>query len=408
MLRSKTQALAMFAITVLTSSSHAGNTMVVDDDGGSGVFTDIQAAIDASSNFSVILIKDGVYGGFTLDGEYRYIVAESGADVDCTGPVEIKNIHSAHTSIQGLDIAPPPIGPALKITNCSGGVFLDRCTMVGNGLPIFIAGQAAVVENADSVMFSSCQLSVASGAGPAQGLYQNDSNVALYGCDVTGGDGEMGLPGGDACLMVGGTLFASGCEFRGGVGSDGTVTSPFGLCTDGQKGGAGIVLSALGAPSEPIVRFVETDFFGGAGGAPGGTGCNSGPNGFTMDASVGEMHQLPGSARHFDITSPVREGKAGNLTIVGEPGDYVWFVASFAQSQTYVADLRGVMLPTLDQTLIPIGFLPANGVLHASLTVPVHASTDSYALMEQVVHWSSSTGFNLSNPRLSAILDKNF
>lgn len=406
MLRSRIQILSVLATALFASSSEAGNTLIVDDDGGPGVYTDIQKAIDVSQNFSVILVKDGVYGGFTLDGEYRYIVAEAGADVDCVGTVEIKNIHSAHTSIQGLDIIPPQIGPALKISNSTGGIFLDRCTMVGHGLPLFISGEAAVVENCDSVTFSSCRMDVKDGTGPYRGLYQNDSNVSLYDCDVTGGNGTLNFPGGDGCLMVGGSLFASGSTIRGGVGSDGTVTSPFGICTDGQKGGSGIVLSALTAPTEPLVRFVDTDFLGGAGGAPGGPGCSNGPIGSGIDATVGAMYELPGVARHFNISSPVREGDQGDFTIFGQPGDYIWFVASFAQGQEYLPALNGTLLPTADQTFIPLGTLPASGVLHAQLTVPFHASSDSYALMEQIVHWHPSTGFTLSNPRLSAILDQ--
>ncbi|MFG0319250.1 MAG: hypothetical protein ACF8XB_18410 [Planctomycetota bacterium JB042] len=335
-------------------------------------------------------------------------MAEAGADVDCVGPVEIRNIHTGHVSLRGLDLVPPQVGPALTITDCTGGVFRDGCSMAGHGLPLFVAGPAALVEDAAAVTFSGCTFGVTPGTGPYPGLEQRDSHVSLFGCDVRGGDGVLGLSGGAGVVVRGGTLFTSGSALRGGAGADGTVTPPFDLCSDGRAGGAGIVLSAIGAATEPVVRHVETDFLGGPGGAAGGAACNPGPSGPAIDAAFGSMFALPGAARHLLVTSPIREGKQGSLTIVGPPGDHVWFVASFAQSHAFVDALNGTSLPTLDQTVIPLGPLPPNGVLHAELTVPVHPSVDSIALMEQVLHWSPFTGFGAGAPRLGVILDQQF
>ncbi|MBP2145988.1 parallel beta-helix repeat protein [Methanofollis sp. W23] len=82
----------------------AATTLYVDDDGGEGVYTTIQGALDAAAEGDTIIIRAGTYSHFQTDKPYLTISGE-GADlvtVDLNG-VSLE-IRGTETTLEGLTI----------------------------------------------------------------------------------------------------------------------------------------------------------------------------------------------------------------------------------------------------------------------------------------------------------------
>ena len=71
--------LVRFALLgfLLFGASAQASVLVVDASGG-GAFTSLQAAVDAAASGDLLLVKGGVYSGFTADGKALTIVEDSG------------------------------------------------------------------------------------------------------------------------------------------------------------------------------------------------------------------------------------------------------------------------------------------------------------------------------------------
>lgn len=396
------------ALTLAAAPSLGAGTLVVDDNGGPGVdFSDLAQAIAAAPEGSLLLVKDGVYGGVTISAKALTLAAEAGATVQIAGALTIQNLAANQSvALSGIDIGGTGVGVALTATSCQGPILIERSLLRGDGIPLFQQSHAALLTACADVTFVECDLRVNLGSGGVAGLRANSSRTHLYRCVVVGGAGALDAePGGAGAEIDSGFLFASGSEFHGGAGEQGGVSSPFQICSDGGPGGPGLKLTAVVA-APPLVKALDDVFVGGAGGPPGGPACNPGPTGPATQILAGTLQTLAGEHRTYQISSPVREGQTGSIALAGAPGEFVWLFFSPAQAPVYADLFHGTLLPGQPQLVVFLGALPATGKLDIQVLVPVQASTLSFTLIEQALYHRPSTGFVASEPRLGVVLDQ--
>lgn len=364
---------------------------VVDAAGGPGSdFTEIQPAVDAASDGDVVLLRSGAYAGFVVDGKSVLLTADNGAHVLLTAAGVVRNLR-AHQELllRGVDTADDPgllAADLLQLVNNEGEVWIEDCRLGAEvGTPFFFSGQAgtALVQDCRGVTFQRCTLlgrSMLDGAGAFPGhpaLQCVNSNVSLYDCGLTGGNGGdgrgdkitamPGAPGGDGALVREGTLFASGCHVEGGTGGGGTVLPclffPFG--TEGGAGGNGLTMIGTAR-----VDLLESTFAAGAGGL-GTCGKPDGSDGVPVLPVPGQLVRHPGVARHLAIDSPVPWAQATAVSCGGVPGDLAFLLISVEQDHTFLPRLAGVLLPSAAAPNIRfLGQIPASGQLSTTLVVP--------------------------------------
>ncbi len=393
------------ALALSVATSHAG-VIVVDQSSGPGFdHTSIQAAVDAALDNDLILVRAGSYGDITISNKALVITADAGAVVHA-GQVSIQN-QAANKSlaISGIDMNSNSGGIGVSLINNAGPIFIERATISGSGLPFFQTNTAIRASNCENVTLVTCSVSVGFGSGPYAGIDAFGSRFHIYESTVRGGDGDMvtaGLPGGNGISVSGGFLFASGTTFIGGNGSPGTVSSPFGICTDGFPGGNGLALTS----GTPVAKVLDCTFIGGPGGPAGGPACINGLMGQGMVVSSGSLVTFPEEARTYDISSPVREGQIGFLSLAGDAGEFVWVFLSFAHAPGYSDVWKGTLLPGAPQIIIFIGALPPSGAVTFNVPVPINPAMVSGALYEQALYYTAAKGFVASHPRLGVVLDQ--
>ncbi len=396
--------LALLLIANVCQSQFAA--IIVDDDGGAGVdFTDIAPAVAAAQPTDVVLVKTGVYSSFTVDAQSAVVTADEGASVLVQGQVWIRNTLASHSvAISGVNVFANQSSVAYLIENCAGPVLVERCSAVGDGIPLFLSNDGIRVTDSDAVTLVECAMSVSFNAGPADGLAIQNSSVHAWNCTAVGAKGFDEIQGGHGVEVVSSFLFAGGCTFTGGEGGDGTVSQPFQICSDGAQGGHGMFVRELGSPS--LVKSRDTSYVAGPGGAPGDVTCNSGPLGDPTVILAGTLDLLPGGTRTYSIPSPTREGQPAFITWEGEPGDFVWIWFSGFQSPTFSNAAKGTLLPGAPDVLILIGPVGTSGTLTLPLVTGTTPGTDNFTLFEQGLFWNPTDKLLFANPRLGIILDE--
>ena len=111
---------------VLPLATRAQTVHVVDDDGGAGVhFTSLADAVTAASTGDVVLVKEGSYSGFTIDGKSLTVVEDTGHATEVTGTVNVRNLLAGQAvELIGLEVDQPN-GTALSLIDNAGVVELD-------------------------------------------------------------------------------------------------------------------------------------------------------------------------------------------------------------------------------------------------------------------------------------------
>ena len=91
--------------------------------------------------------------------------------------------------------------------------------------------------------------------------------------------------------------------------------------------------------------------------------------GLALNAPPGTVTSFSAPARDLSISSPLREGQPGTLTIQGEVGDFAWVIVSLGAAYQPLAPKQGVLLLDSSVLLLPV----AVGVITSpsgTLTVP--------------------------------------
>src|SRR5689334_22547753 len=87
----------LIATAAVSSIASASDVWIVAPSGGQ--FTDVQPAVDAASAGDTILVKQGVYSGFTVDGKSLSIVGEIGSLPQIHGEILIEHLPAHRTFV---------------------------------------------------------------------------------------------------------------------------------------------------------------------------------------------------------------------------------------------------------------------------------------------------------------------
>lgn len=389
---------------LLTPAVEAQGLWVVDDGGGAGVdFTSIQDAIDAASSGDVVLVNDGNYAELlTIQGKALSVVADVGASVDISGSALFLENGNAGILIEDLTPTQSVVlrgltvrasggfepGHQVLVRNNAGPVWIEDCEIRNpsvssghDGLTASNSSDLTIVRT--TITPSSAGSCAMPGQAPCgNALVATSASVHVFDSVLRGGDNSS-LPvfsefvGGVGALVTGDRLYASGSTLQGGDGAALFSTNCF-----ANAGGDGLFLTGGGGTAV----LLDTSTLGGAGATDGAGGCPDGDAGSdTTVLGSDTLDVLSGTARHYTVGSPLREGEDVQLTFTGQPGDLVYLgVNSGPQGYGfYLPSLRGVVL-TIGFTAPVItleGTIDGSGVLNVTIPggpITVSGAFDSY------------------------------
>lgn len=418
----------LFVVPVLAMTpASAGGARILGPQGNQN-YSEIQAAVAAAVDGAIILVADGTYGPLTIDNKSVSIFAAPNAVVR-VGTIEVKNLAAGRTVVlSGLD--PTGTSPlhGLSIANNAGHVFVQDCEISGRagpgtfwngtGLVGDPGGAAVVVVDSSQVALVRSRLVGGTGYEDAfcepctggrggVGIQSTRSAVALYDCEILGGNGGFGVNrggvGGVGCHLVDWGILASGSTIRGGRGGTGIECS-FSVCSAfAGDGGTGLFAQGGG------IHLVGTTRAGGAGGIAQGGGTNGVAGQAT--SGIGFIWTQSGAARSFSIPrTVVSDASTIVMTTKGAPGDRVHLARSDA------TDFRPVSAPTTGVLLLAspvalnagaLGTIPGSGTLNIPLTFSdVALPLSAIVRYHQGRVWPSSGGSRLGTPFHVLVLDR--
>jgi len=375
-----TSLFATLAVPLLLCPIAAAGVIVVDLPSGPSA----QAAIDAAAPGDILLVKRSASEPGTdlvLDGKGLTLVAD-GAGVGFHG-LTVQNVPAGQqTTVRGFAFsgaaASWPAHSALWVSSCAGSVWFDTCSITSPAqLSAGFSGWApegppgATVSACSSVLFTGCQ--VLGGAGA----------TASADCFVSGSPASVG---GAGIAVSASSVVLHGAIARGGAGGHG------GQCTVSRDGGAGVSVA-----DSSSLHFAASFLGGGVGSVPAFAGVwgSAGPGLLVVDASStvtrrdsvvlhgawtpadpdiiappGAVGDYAAPARTLAMTSPLREGHSGAMTIDGELGDLVALFMSFEGGSLRMAGKQGVF--SLGSPFIGPFFLGSNPFPDGHWVVPFH------------------------------------
>lgn len=388
-------AAAALLFMVAPAALAQGQLWIVDDDAGPGAqFTTIQAAIDAANDGDSILIREGIYSGFTIAGKSLELMGAGSASIEPSSVINL-SVHQwvSLYQLNFIQLNQHLIGPTLRFDSCSGRVWMEKT--------VVRAGSNFNGANTTGMRISACQA------------------VDLLDCLVTGAFGKDGMLGsqstgdGSVALQIEfSRLFAYNTTFLGGSGGSGlpfptSTTEP----TETHRGGDG----APGLTAKAAELYLEQCFvYGGSGGqgSLGGLGvpCGSGgdaAHALVLDSGPGWMrgsqlqqgaagspglassllcshgaapsgpisgpvpNELPGPVRRLEFSGLAQEGQGVPLVFRGLPGDFAFLLFAPAPAGEFLPAYQGARLVSYPGlTVVPTGFLDASGSLQVNLTMP--------------------------------------
>ena len=419
----------VFLTTVLGLSTTASAQIVrqVDATGANGAFTTIQAAIDNAAEGDVILVKDGVYGGFSIDGKALRIAADVGAQPVLlsngagapTAHLSIANLASTQfVELDGLLVragSPSPLGfagPLTRIVDCSGPVLIQNCVfeVTNNGFNFSNANGLSVEgSSAVTIVRSSIDLTAPNSVTPSSALSAIDSSVYVYDSDLIGAPGKTqigvsGEPGTEAIDIVGGEALIVGSSLTGGRGGDGNLAPRFMICSDAGDGSPAVVLRS--GATQPVFRISDSLLTSGAPGQTAGLCLPGLVVSDPIDHQAGTIDLLPRSFRSTELTPVARVGDTMTLRFEGEPFDLVWNLLSLETTTTvvYMPEFMGAVYPGGASQLFFRGSLGANGMKNRTFTLN-DIGFDVATLYLQTFYYNPIDGITVSNPQISVLMD---
>ena len=369
--------LCSFFVTVSIAwggTARASDVLVVDGSGGSAPYVSVQAAIDAAAPGDVILIRSGHYDGITIDGKGLTLIADSGAEVKIGGFVPNSSLSPIPNVVQNVPLGQAAIldgitfhgiviiggssgvfyGPALFLNSNSGQVWIERCSTDGIR-PLEVESCAGVTVHGSDLSAVSPALgsgvevrgsTVAISDTTVRGAPGRDGGPSLFGFYSQGSEGGAGLT-----VSFDSSIVISGSTIRGGKGGDGLVLPFAPFCVDPRNGGAGIEAH----PSTPNakIRTIDSTIDGGL---PGNGGCVPASQGPAMNTSNAQVIAWNGAALTLDVSSPLREGQAGSLTIGdGAAGMSVLLILGTMPSSLVLPAGLGTSFVALPWTIAGLG-----------------------------------------------------
>lgn len=383
-------------------------------------FAELQAAIQAAQEGDVLIVKGGPYLPATIDGKSLTIVCEPIFSSFHDFPkLVVKNLSAAqHVVVRGRFEIHHSVTTAIEVRDCAGPVEIEDVTIdtTINELGPTVWPQVLVVNSA-SVTLARCSVHGKDGrtdfapdGEPSPALRVENSNVAAYGCWLTGGGGmNAGVPpfltqvfpsqAGAACIeLASGTLLVAGSTVIGGRGGWGYFDGA--NCFASGDGGAGIVVGGL-------LRVLGSNVVAGLAGVDPGS-C---PHGSSAPPAIvsagGTIVNVPQALRGFQV-SPL--GKPGATVVTrfdGVPGEAALLIVSLAPSGAFVPSLAGALLPGGSLIVFPLA-IPGSGTL--SLQTPLSSgllppAIEGISLYEQAAFSGIGGGGVLSGPSVITLLN---
>lgn len=413
------------------SSAFAGSVLVVGPQPTQ--IAEIQAAVDASVDGDVILVKSGTYATFSVPNKTVTIVADSAQVVNVDGAIRVRNLTAERTVVvsglratgrygTGNDL----VGDGFFATNCAGSIRLQDCVLRGYGYDSAVPCPAVPrpgVELSDcaDVALVRCTVTGSSNlprlaqfpGGPAAregpGLVATNSSLAIHESTITGGSGgnlcngfNDGTDGGDGVVLSSSFLFASRSNVAGGEGT--SVGGPDSLA---GWGGHGLVM--FGASSQ--AHLLQCALVGGLGGHNQNcvfcASCCDGNDGSPASNFGGTLDTLSGSARVLAGSGMARESTPLALTVTGPPGDVFAVGIRRTTGFAWTPARFGVQLlsPPPDRFLI-LGTIPASGIISTSLVMPSVSSANPGQTYHLQLITSGSDGVpHYGSPLSIAVVD---
>ena len=223
--------LALLLVSGVGTLLPAQSLLIVDDDGGAGVYTDIAPALVAAVAGDVILVRPGSYNAFIVDKGVR-VLADAGAIVqgDGTGrSMVVQRLPAGQSAVvRGLVVDPATPGE-VELTDNNGLVHVEaavvplpmrivRCTQVA--LHFVTLEGAPALEIVDStVAAAQCRFDGKSG-GNGMTVAGSSSRVSFAGGSVQGASGSnlgaaLYLDSGDVFFGGADTIVAAGASWSG-------------------------------------------------------------------------------------------------------------------------------------------------------------------------------------------------
>ncbi len=399
--------------------------------GPGGDFPQIHAAILSAVDGDVVLVADGVYPGFVIDGVAVSVIADTGATVLIEGPAAVVNLGAGQdVLLAGVEWQLPAFGAVvpqvLNVALDEGSVRLERCIVRGpsvfsgetaGGLRVFGCEDVALVDCIVAAGNPGIPSFTSAGQPGEPGLRVTGSRLSLDGCLVEGGLGNAGVlqvmsdggPGGAALEATSSTVFLSGCTVTGGTGGVGAGCQASFSIGDGGDGGPGV--RGLGGVE---LRARDSAIAGGDGG-PGGfwnPNCilpQDGQPGVPLEGVT--VQSVPGLHRVLTLPVPLRESEPFTGSVAAAPGEFAALLWSTSPDHVEVPDLPGQLLVSLGPPvhLRLLGFVPAGGTLDVPTSLPeLGPGVESLRLFLQPLVQDAGGALHLGQPITLVGLDAAF
>ncbi|MCC6407106.1 MAG: hypothetical protein IT453_08065 [Planctomycetes bacterium] len=359
-------AVGLACLGVAWSGSAAANGVVIV--GTATNFPDIATAIAAAPDGATLLVNEGTYGPFTIDGRSLGVFAAPGARVHVDGPIVVRNVGAnQRVVLSGVSAAAPTDAPALEIAACagdvrvSGGIFAGGSASSGApaGAPgVRIDASARVVLSASNFVGGAGRTlcsSFCDWAGGGAGLTGVGSTVSAFDCLFRGGRAgateECGGYGGDGASFSSSTFYARGATL---IGERGGLACSDSFASSGGNGGD--ALDQVGGATD-LRDCVLT---------PGPRECNvggCGSDGLAVRNVGGAVHQSGVPQRALTGPGVWADDAPATWTVAGQPGDRVFVACSPTPGFAYQPKIGDVWLVPQPAKLsfTPLAVVAANG-----------------------------------------------
>lgn len=387
--------LSLVMIAITSAPAFAGHVRILNA-AGDRSFLEIQSAIDAADDGDVLLVADGSYSSFIVDGKSLAILGVPGSTAVVHGEVQVRNV-AGNAVLCRLTFAGGYL--TMYVTNCAGHVWFRDCVM---SPPVYgnIGRPGAWVYNCAHVVFSASTLiggdggdnfqSYHDGWSGGDGLFTSQSSVALYDCTLRGGRGgtgdENGGPGGAGCTNYGPWVFTSRCNLQGGDGGNPT----YGGC---GPGGHGI------SSESPASTYALDDQISG-----GLSNCGSSH----ASPTFGNVQTLSG-ARSVQADFVHSDQSPWTVHAEGTPGDSVYLMEGLAPELRLALAFLGVRLvpSPVPLSIAPLGVIPATGFIDVDVALgDLPASEASRRLFLQGLFVDTQGHVRLSGPLPLVLLNR--
>lgn len=388
------------------------DVLVVDAAGGPGSdHTDLQAAVDAAADGDLVLVRSGAYGQLTIAGRSLTIAADAGATATVERSVSISGVPpGGRVVVSNLDVLVPNqmLAPSWSLSDNEGVVLLEDCSAAFS-TPVVSFAQLDWnrIHDTDSAILHRFR---ASGAGaeplvgdPMTGLQVLRSHVDAYDCDIRAPkapsfeelDGETGL-----VLGEGASIFLEESFVRGGQGSAGGGTDPWGSCLDlPGDGGTGLLFEAGHGGAVVLDSIIVP---GGGGSAP--PHCGTGSAGTPVEG--GQTTPIDEEGVRLTLTSPARHGELLDIFALASADDFVVLAYSASLAPPLeVPGLAGPLVPdVVDLGLEALGNPFPSGTLWTQVTVTFPLPLQSAEAFVQVVVLTDEGSLVAGDPHLLVYL----